>query len=218
MREDTHDVLEALRRYQSNLPVAGQFFRDAYAFLDWFADTYLEEAIPPVALRIAKLRHGRMAEYSPADGSMLPTITLDPTKSKSGLVALEWLAHELVHHFEWTTGRAEPHYLSENFHSEEFRGLMMEIGLSVMPDTGAHRGYVGDLWENVLMQFVQDTGIDMSVHELPGPQEPVRKLHKWKCPAGDCGFSFRSRRTDLKVMCSGMGDDVHSPGFMFMEE
>lgn len=194
------EALEALRRYQSSLPVAGQFFADAYAFLDWLADTYFEEAVLPVAIRIGKLRHRRMAEYSPADGSMLPTITLDPTKSTSGVVALEWLAHELVHHYEWTTGRSGSEYLEENFHSDEFRNLMMNLGLSVEPGTGAHRGYVGDVWQDVVLQFHLDTGIDMSAHKLPGPQEPDRKLHKWQCR--QCEFSFRTRREDVAVYCA----------------
>jgi len=210
------EVVEALRRYQESMPVLGPFFRDAYKFLWWVSDRQFVTWLPPVALRIGKLRGQRMAEYSPADGSLLPTITLDVTKSTDAYVAAEWLAHEMVHHYQFCTIGTST--VEGQHHDEEFLNIMMGMGLSVEPGTGAHRGYVGDLWDELIESFEIETAVRLRSHKLPGPQKPDRKLHKWQCPAGDCGFSFRSRRKDLKVMCVGMGDDTHSPAFMGMIE
>lgn len=217
MPDNVASVVEALRRYQSSNGPLGVFFSDCYQFFDWLDDTYFVGYVPPVALRLGKLRHQRMAEYSPEDGAMLPTITLDPTKSKDALEAAEWLAHEYIHHYLWTQGEMDWRQVEENHHSERFMNLCMDWGLSIDPGTGAHRGYVGDVWVELLADFRKATGVDLGRHTLPGPQTG-RRLHKWACPAGDCEFSFRSRRTDLKVMCVGMGDDTHSPAYMGMVE
>jgi hypothetical protein len=207
------NAVVVLRDWQTSAQVVGPFFEDCYAWLDWLAVSFGE--LPPVSLRIGKLKHGRMAEYSPADGSMLPTITLDITKSKSGWAAAEWLAHELIHHYQATTRGLTPEEISENHHDDEFQELAMNWGLSVEPRTGMHRGYVDSVWHDVQARFSKETGRHFAIHVLPGPQTPDRVLHKWACPI--CDFSFRTRRSGVSVECYGEPEE-HEPAFMEMVE
>jgi hypothetical protein len=214
--DDTVEAMLRVRKSQcQETDPIGEFFSDCYTFCDWLVTNVFYEAwLPPVVLRLDKLRHGRMAEYQPVDGMMLHgTIIIDPTKSSKGVHVAEWLAHEMIHHYEWVTGRATVEELDENHHTDGFQNMAMELGLSIEPGTGLHRGYVGDVWE----AFLEDCPVDFSKHELPGPQEPRRRLHKWQCST--CEFSFRSRRSNVFVFCRGETDgNDHDPTMMEMVE
>jgi uncharacterized Zn finger protein (UPF0148 family) len=47
------------------------------------------------------------------------------------------------------------------------------------------------------MVMNEDLGLERFT--FGGTKEAGRKMLKWGCPS--CGFSFRTRRTDVKVVC-----------------
>lgn len=206
-----------MRMVQEGQPEVGKFFAAMHALADWLAKELFADELPAVCVRMEKLRHQRMAEYRPVDGNWLPyAIVIDPFKAHNGREAAEWMAHEMAHHWQFVTGQMRLEDLQENNHDEAFQNIMMELGLSVESRTGSHRGYVGDVWMEWVKKFEADTSIHLGYLELPGPQEPTRKLHKWQCE--ECGFSFRTRREGLVVCCEGTEDELHGQTEMGMVE
>jgi len=205
-----------LRRHQEADPAVGHLFKALHQFADrtivrFFDDAPEMQNVLPV-LSFEELRQDRRGVYRAMDGYTLAhSITLNPYALRDGEEAAEVLAHELVHLWEEVTGNRP----SENYHGGQFHHRMFLMGIMTSGRHGrteSHCTVDGEpVWANWL---AENADLRLGDFILDGfEKEKRRKLLKWGCPA--CGFSFRTRRTDVNVLC--MMEDCAEP-FERMEE
>lgn len=196
---------DVLQDHQENDPEFGAFFKAMHTFTErtiekFFADT---PDLPRPILKFEPVRATCRGKYEPKDGLTLhDSITIDPFKCATGVDVAEVLAHELVHEWQHHVGRLP----ERNFHNSEFHARLGLMGLKSTGKTGRHIGFIddGELWQRWV--YVENKDLQLKEFLLPKDEER-RQLLKYQCPA--CGFSFRSRRDDVNVIC--MMDDCEAP-------
>lgn len=195
-----------LRQWQEGDPELGTFYARLYEFIDrtreaFFRHEYNAEPLPELTLSFEELRAGRVGEYRPKDGTLVPdVIVLDPHKLEDGWAAAEVIVHEMAH--AWMKEVEEPD------HSDQWRTCMAEMGI-IANDAGRHVGYTDpDVWQQ-WMSACDD--LELKAFKLPNDHKPPRRQIKYACP--ECGFSFHTRRSGQAVFCEGSddNDDAHEP-------
>lgn len=191
----TH-INTTLRAHQEKDEQFGAFFKALHTFVDRTLERFFEDTpgMPHPVVALEKVRASCRGEYLPKDGRTLEhCITVDPFKCKNGEEAAEVLAHELVHAWQFAVGRLP----ERNYHNSEFHNRMGLMGILSSGKAGHHNGYLeGDVWRDWLGE---NGDLYLASFILPGEDEDKRRLLKWGCP--DCGFSFRTRRDDVSVLC-----------------
>lgn len=201
---------QQLRAHQEADPEVGPFFAALHTFADrtidkFFSDAPEMEGVQPV-LSFEELRNDRRGSYRRKDGHRLEhSICLNPYALSDGEEAAEVLAHELVHLWEEVTGNAT----GSNYHGSTFHDRMLVMGIETEGRHGrtvSHPPIDGEpVWQNWL---VENEDLRLGEFILDGyRKEQRRRLLKWACPA--CGFSFRTRRNDVNVLC--MMEDCAEP-------
>lgn len=184
-----------VRENQIARPILGEYFDALYKFGDWlisenFWDT--PEMVMPI-ITLETDRPSRAGFYDPHHTlCMGPIINLNPHaySAKTGVDAGETLAHELVHHWQWITGRPT----INNRHGVEFHERMWALyGLKTDDDTGKHYGH-DERWTEIV-----DTMIIFKLDGFILPETPSkRRMYNHRCPG--CGDSFNAR-TKKNVKC-----------------
>ena len=148
---DDTSINLALRQHQEGDAELGHFFAALHKFIDRTKPKFFDGKLPPLAMRLEKIRGNRVGEYTPSDGYRLPhSVTVDPTKVDDGEEAAEVLAHEMAHAFEDVLGILTPN--SHKRHSNEFLDAMAEMGIDTVPGTGRHIGYTDRTWVDWLKE------------------------------------------------------------------
>ena len=154
-----------LRANQCGDPTVGTLFQSLYRFFDRTNSKWFGGMLPLPAISLDKDVKNRRGFYAPKSGfGFSYHINLNPWELRSGLDAVETLAHEMIHQWEDVQGMYEG-----NTHSDHFIARAMSMGLDVT-ESGYHRGYRGDRWEGWM-----DTNADLELAEyaLPGMDPEV---------------------------------------------
>lgn len=188
-------IATQLRWRQEEDETFGPLFKALHTFADRTVEFFFSDTpdIPHPVLAFDKVRSSCRGEYRPVDGLLLEhRITIDPYKVSNGAEAAEVLAHELVHMWQHHLGKMP----ERNYHNAEFHNRIGLMGIMTSGKRGHHEGYIeGDVWQEWLDQ---NDDLCLPQFYLPGEQD-TRQLLKWICYS--CGFSFRSRREDVKAVC-----------------
>lgn len=194
-------IADVIRGNQEEDAEFGAFFEALHKFADRTIDRFFADTpdIPHPVIALEKVRASCRGVYHPKDGLMLAhRITIDPFQCKTGLDVAEVLAHELVHLWQDHVKKLP----ERNYHNSEFHARLGLLGIISEGKRGKHRGYYegedGSLvgvWHHWLQENA-DLHLDQFV--LPGA-DGTRQLHKFQCPL--CGFSFRTRREEVNVVC-----------------
>ncbi len=191
-----------LRHKQEEGVIFGKLFSAIYEFTDRTILRYFSDALPVPVLAFEKVRGSCRGEFVPIDGLGIKNrITIDPFQCKTGEDIAEVLAHELVHLWQFSNGKAP----DRNYHNEEFHNRMGLYGILTSGRNGHHEGYIeGGQWEDWLKE---NHDLKLAEFKLPGEDEPPRrKLIRWRCP--NCEFNFRSRQNKVKVICQMKSCDM----------
>lgn len=207
-RPHTDHLYPDLRRQQCALDPLGAVYTALYELHDrlrktFYSDSPDDQDMPEAIIRFGPLKRNRMAEYTRFDGTLWTVITIDPLKHRTAADAAEYLAHEMVHLWMDYLGYEQ----SDNYHGKPFHDAMANYGICTSGRYGEHVGYIGDVWKQ-WMEENHDLGLGWFV--LSDEPQVNRRLMKWQCPT--CGFSFRSRRTDLIVRCQHQLEDDELQG------
>lgn len=185
-----------LREHQEADETFGALFKALHTFVDRTLERFFEDTpgMPHPVVALEKVRTSCRGEYHPKDGRMLEhCIVVDPFKCSNGEEAAEVLAHELVHAWQFAVQRLP----ERNYHNSEFHNRLGLMGIMSSGKRGHHVGYIeGDVWP---LWLKENSDLLLAQFILPGTDEEKRQLLKYACP--DCGFSFRTRRQDVNVIC-----------------
>ena len=200
-------VSTTIRQHQEADAQFGGFFTALHKFIDRTINEFFSDtpgmAHPVVALE--RLRSSSMGEYRPQDGMLLhDTIKVDPYKATTGEKAAEVVAHELVHAWQHCVGRLP----ERNYHNSEFHNRLGLIGILSSGKRGQHVGFIeGGVWR---WWLDENADLDLDKYNLlPEDAGDKRTLLKWQCEA--CGFSFRTRRDDISVVCQCFDNECGLP-------
>lgn len=187
--------MDWLREHQEGDEQLGAIFAALHTFADRTINRFFSDApdMPHPTIGFGKVRSSCKGSYEPKSLMALEDhITIDPFKVTDGAQAAEVLAHELVHQWQHYIGRLP----ERNYHNAEFHNRLGTLGVISTGKRGHHDGYTeNNVWE---IWMHQNKDLKLAAFTLPGEQAG-RQLLKWQCPV--CGFSFRTRRTDVNVLC-----------------
>lgn len=196
-------LVHRLRCQQEADPLLGGLFTALHQCADRIAaHFYRDYDLPYPVISMDRDRRTRMGHYQQRDGlTLVHRINLNPFALNNGVEAAETLAHEMVHLWQAHVGRP----CERNYHSQEFHERMLCYGIKTAGKKGNHVGYEGSTWSD----WIAEQGdLNLERYLLPGmDQPPPRQMLKWQCSA--CGFSFRSRRHDVNIVC--FNEDCNVP-------